>query len=410
LLEFSSFALNTGSKIKCTRPMPELTPMVEILITVGGLFMIGLAADLLGHHTPLPRVTVLLAAGFALGPAGLDWLPPFTAELFPILTTIALAMVGFLLGQRMTRSQLAGIGKSVLSISLGVVIITTLIVVTGLILMGTPVELALVLGGIATATAPAATADVVHESGATGRFSRILLGVVAIDDAWGLIVFIVLLAVAQGIGSELAPLSLFVAGIRDISIAALIGFALGLPVAFLTGRIQTGEPTQAEALGSVLLTAGVAVWFDVSYILSSMALGMTVASLAKHHSRPFHAIEGIEWPFLILFFFLAGASLEPLSLADVGWIVAAYILLRIIGRVVGAQLGGAVSGSEPEIQHWLGIALLPQAGVAIGMALLACQRLPEYASTILPVVLASTVLFEILGPVATKTVLRNFGP
>ena len=140
-----------------------------------------------------------------------------------------------------------------------------------------------------------------------------------------------------------------------------------------------------------------------------MVLGMTVASLAKHHTRPFHAIEGIEWPFLILFFFLAGASLDLRALENVGWIGATYILLRIGGRVLGAYVGGTATGAEPAIRRWLGVALLPQAGVSVGLALLASQRLPELGAIILPVVLGSTVFFELIGPAATKAVLSRTG-
>lgn len=386
---------------------PEFSFVAKVLVTVGGLFVVGLAADLLGRNTPLPRVTVLLAAGFAIGPSGLDWLPDFMFDLFPMLTSIALAMVGFLLGERLTGAHLKGLGTLVLGVSLSVVVVTSLIVALALILFGAPVELALVLGGIATATAPAATADVVHEYGSDGRFSKILLAVVAIDDAWALLLFSALLAIAQGIVGEAAPAVSLLAGIADILVAVIVGLVVGFPVAYLTGRVRPGEPTQAEALGSVLLTAGIAVWLDVSYILSALVLGMTVASLARHHSRPFHAIEGIEWPFLILFFFLAGASLDLQHLENVGWVGLIYIVMRIAGRIVGGQLGAKLSGAEPLVARWIGLALLPQAGVAVGLALLACQRLPELETVILPVVLGSTVFFELTGPVATRAVLAK---
>ena len=129
--------------------MPEINSIAEILITVGGLFFAGLVADLIGHRTALPRVTILLAAGFVVGPAGLNWLPTFMTDLFPVLTAIALTMVGFLLGQRLTRSMLQGIGKLVLGMSISVVFLTAIVVSLGLILLGVPVELALLLPALA---------------------------------------------------------------------------------------------------------------------------------------------------------------------------------------------------------------------------------------------------------------------
>lgn len=389
--------------------MIDSTTVAQVLITFGGLFLLGLLADLAGRHTPLPRVTLLLLSGFLIGPSALGWLPAFTDEWFPILTDIALAMIGFLLGQNLTRPRLRKFGLSVLAMSIGEVLFTALLVFVVLSIFGVPVEVALLLAGIAPATAPAATVDVVRECEAQGKFTDTLLGIVAIDDAWGLLAFSLLLAAAQGITGQGGVTGSLVTGVWDVGGAVLLGLALGLPMAYLTGRIRPGEPTQAEALGLVLLSAGIAEWLGVSYILSAMTLGAVTANLARHHKRPFRVIEGIEWPFLILFFLLAGAALRVEALAQAGILAAAYIGLRVAGRLLGTRLGGRLSNTDVTIRRWMGVALLPQAGVAIGMALLASQRFPEVGNVILPVVLASTVVFEVVGPVATRWALRQVG-
>ena len=159
----------------------------------------------------------------------------------------------------------------------------------------------------------------------------------------------------------------------------------------------------------VLLCAGLAVWAGVSHILAAMTMGALVANLASHHDRPFHTIEGIEWPFLILFFLLAGAALHLDALAEVGLLGAGYILLRVAGRLLGTRLGGWLNGTDPATRRWIGLAMLPQAGIAIGMALLASQRFPELRDIILPVVLGSSVVFELIGPVITRRVLSRVG-
>ena len=373
------------------------------------MFLIGLLADLAGRHTPLPRVTLLLLAGFLIGPAVLDWLPQFAISWFPLFTDIALAMIGFLLGHRLTLPNLREMGRPVLAMSIGEVIVTALLVFSVLALLGVPPVVALLLAGVAPATAPLATVDVVNEYRAKGKFTNTLLGIVAIDDAWGLLIFSILLAVVHAMNGHGGVGEVLASSAWEIGGALLLGLALGLPMAYLTGRIHPGEPTQAEALGLVLLCAGVAVWVGVSPILATIVLGAVVANLSSHHDRPFHAIEGIEWPFLILFFLLAGASLHVEALAQVGWLGAGYIGLRIVGRILGTRLGGALSGAEPAIQRWMGLALLPQAGVAIGMALLASQRFPEVKDIILPVILGSTVIFELFGPVITRIVLIRVG-
>jgi Kef-type K+ transport system membrane component KefB len=318
-------------------------------------------------------------------------------------------MIGFLLGQQLTRSKLARLGRVVLTVSGSVVLCTPVIVFLGLMLFGAPLVVALLLAGIATATAPAASVDVVREARASGDFSDILLGIVAIDDAWGLIVFTLLLAAAEMVVGQNGVGGVLLQGLWELSGAILLGVALGLPMAYLTGRIRPGEPTQAEALGLVLLCAGIAEWLGVSYILSAMLLGATVANLARHHTRPFDAIEGLEWPFLILFFLLAGAALDLTMVVQSGALLALFVVLRIVGRVAGCAIGGRLADAPPAVRRWMGLALLPQAGLAIGMALLASQRFPIFEQVILPVVLGATVLFEIVGPVVTRRVLVTVG-
>ena len=156
----------------------------QTLMTLGGLFLLGVATDALGRHTPLPRVSLLLLFGFAIGPSGFGLLPEPALHWFPIVGHFALAMVGFLLGEKLSFEGLRQHGRLVLWISLGVALGTALAVGTGLWLLGFPVVVALLLAGIAPATDPAATADVVQEAGATGRFSSTLLGIVALDDVW----------------------------------------------------------------------------------------------------------------------------------------------------------------------------------------------------------------------------------
>lgn len=379
------------------------------LITLGGVMLLGLVTDLLGRHTPLPRVTLLLVFGFVIGPSGLAVLPEIAAEVFYLLSSIALVMIGFLIGGTLTRAALRRHGRRVLIVSATMVVVTAGAVALGLTLMGVPLEVALLLGGIAPATAPAATADVVHESGAKGPFSETLLGIVAVDDAWGLMAFTVMLAIVHVLNGDAGLADVIARGLWELGGALALGAVLGIPMAYLSGRISAGEPLQVEALGMVLLCGGLAIHLEVSFILAAMVMGAVVANLARHHKRPFHAIEGIEWPFLVLFFVLAGASLEIDALWLAGAGLAGYVILRFAGRIIGAWLGGALCGDEPAERWWMGLAMLPQAGVALGMALVAAQRLPTLGEIIIPVVVGATVVFELVGPVFTRLALRRVG-
>jgi Kef-type K+ transport system membrane component KefB len=380
----------------------------KTLITLGILLLLGLATDVIGRRTRLPRVTLLLIFGFAIGPAGLDFLRPSEEKWFSIVADMALIMIGFLLGEKFTLSSLREHGKLVLWLSISEVVMTALVVLVGLLLIGLQMGMALLLAGIATATDPAAVTDVVHETKADGLFTRTMLGIVAVDDAWGLIVFSLMLTAAQAFSGQGSIAPLFT-GAWELGGALLVGIGLGIPMAYLTGRVKPGEPTLVEALGVVFLCGGIAIWLKVSFLLASMVLGCIVSNLARHHIRPFHAIEGIEWPFMILFFVLAGASLQTEMLFQIGFVGSAYIILRVIGRIIGAWTGCAISHAGPLIRRWMGMALMPQAGVALGMALVAIERRPDLGEIILPVVIASTVLFEVIGPVLTRAGLVHVG-
>ena len=381
----------------------------ETLITVGVLLLLGLVTDAIGHRTRLPRVTLLLIFGFVIGPSGLDFISPSDGKWFSVVADMALIMIGFLLGEKLTLSSLREHGKFVLWLSIAEVVGTALVVLVGLLLIGLRMDIALLLAGIAAATDPAATTDVVRETKADGVFTRTLLGIVAVDDAWGLIVFSLILTAVQAFSGQAESIGQLLTGAWELSGALLVGICLGIPMAYLTGRIKPGEPTLVEALGLVFLCGGIAIWLEVSFLLASMALGCVVANLARHHMRPFHAIEGIEWPFMILFFILAGASLPIEALYQIGRVGAGYIAFRIIGRLVGAWVGGAISHTGPLMRRWMGMALLPQAGVALGMALVATHRRPDLADMIFSAVIASTVLFEVIGPVVTRSALVHVG-
>jgi Kef-type K+ transport system membrane component KefB len=381
----------------------------KTLITLGILLLAGFLADAVGRRTMLPRVTLLVVFGFIIGPAGFGFLYPQDGKWYAIVTDMALVMIGFLLGEKLTLATFRLFGRLVLWFSIAEVLVTAMAVFAGLALVGTPVEAALLLAGIATSTDPAATTDVILETSSDGPFTATLTGIVAVDDAWGLIVFSFLFTLAQLIGGQDHLPGLLLSGVWEIGGAFIVGMALGIPMAFLTGRVRAGEPTLVEALGIVFLCGGIALWLHVSFLLAAMVLGCVVANLAKHHTRPFHAIENIEWPFMILFFVLAGASLHLGMLLKIGLIGSTFVIFRVAGRYLGAWLGGRMSGAEPSFQRWMGMALLPQAGVALGMALLAAQKRPELAEMILTVVVASTVLFEVVGPVLTRIALVRMG-
>ncbi len=383
-------------------PNGEL-PIALLYATLGGIFLIGLALDALGRRVHVPRVTLLMLFGLLLGPGALDLLPQPVLELGHAFSPLALTTIAFLVGGKLEWKTLRTEGREILVLSLSVVSASVLVVTGGLWIVGVSISTALLLGAISAATAPAATLDVIRQSGREGRFATNLQGIVAIDDVWGLLLFSLALTwvgTMTGNGSS----ALF-EGLREIGGALLLGLAIGFPGAALTGRIKPGEPTLIEALGLVFLTAGLALYFDLSFLLAGTCAGAIISNFAIHHERPIHEIERIEWPFLLLFFVLAGASLHLDGFGSIWWIAAAYAVFRTLARLTGGTLGGKLAGSAPDVGWMTGLALMPQAGVAIGMALVAAERFPELGAKILAVTIATTVFFELIGPFLTQYAL-----
>ena len=375
----------------------------RFMLTIGGILLLGLITSAIGRRTFLPRVTLLLIFGAIIGSNGLDWIPAEISRRFELVADVALLMVGFLLGEKLVFKSIRQFAAPILLISVSAAVVTAGIVSLGLMWAGVPKSIAVVLGCIAAATAPAAILDVAMESGADGPFRDLLLAIVAIDDAWALMLF----GFGVAIATAATETNAFMMVLREVGGGVALGALLGMPAAYLTGRLRQGQPILSEALGLVFVCGGLAIWLEVSFLIAAMVMGAMIANFAKHHEYPFHAIENIEWPFMVIFFVLAGATLELAALRDVGLIGGVYIVCRAIGKVLGARIGGELARTDKRTKNWIGLALLPQAGVAIGMALVASNHLPEYRQTLLSVVIGSTVFFEIIGPVFTRLALKR---
>lgn len=382
----------------------------DTLILIGVTLLVALGAHGLGSRLHVPRVTLLLLLGVAAGPSGFDILPDSAEKSFSLITQLALAMVGFLLGERMSLRELRHNSGMVMSVSIAITLITSATVLVGVWWLTGDLIAALLLAGIAPATDAAATLDVISESGAEGRLTETVWQVVAVDDAWCIIIFSVLLVTAESLaGNGASTMMSIQAGLWELGGAVLLGFGLGLPMAWLTGRLRKGEPMLLEAAGFVLLCAGIAQSLHVSYLLACMVLGATVANNAHHHLRPFRSIKGVADPFLAIFFFLAGYGLDMGLLLELGLLGAVYLLARLVGRLIGGFLGARLAGANPGASRRIGWCLLPQAGVALGLALLATERVPEAGAYLVPIAIGSTVVFEVAGPIAMLWHLRHAG-
>ncbi|MBF0380504.1 MAG: cation:proton antiporter [Magnetococcales bacterium] len=390
--------------------LSSINSPASVMLILGGVFLLSVVADYLGERIRLPRISFLLLIGLCVGPLGLNIISTNGEhQWLSVAADIALVLVGFMLGGHFTISAIRENGLAVMWFSVAIVVASITVMFVGLLMLGASVEVALLLAGIATATDPAAVIDVIKETRAKGVFTNTLMGIVAIDDALGLIAFSVLLAVAQSFngGTEWGHV-LF--SLWEIGGALILGGGLGFIMARTLSYFHDENcPKQKDrifmdTLGFVLLCGGLAFYLHFSFLLASMALGMVVVNMIPRNCvQIFHSIEGIAWPFLTLFFVFAGASLQPDSLPQIGLIGLGYVVLRIFGRIVGGWIGGLKS--EKVMRNWMGLSLMPQAGIALGMALVAVQQFPHLQDTILPIVVGSTVLFQIIGPILTRLAL-----
>ena len=379
------------------------------LLIIGIVFLVGWAAHVVGSKTHIPRITLLLSLGIVTGPSLFNLVPEEIIAYFPTVAHLALAMIGFLLGESFYGFDKKEEQRSVLWLSLGASLFPAICVFLLCWIISGDLVLSLVLSGIASATDPAATVDVLSEVQARGKLSHILKGVVAIDDAWGVIIFSFALVLAGVFVGEGFNVEAALQGVVEVVGAIVLGICLGFPMSHLVGKHRPGEPTMVEAMGFVFICGGIALYLNLSYLLACMALGATVAKRAKHVSRPFHEIERASEPFLVVFFLLSGMILKLDTMPTIGLIAVAYIAARSFGKVYGARLTAKMTSAPDVVQKHLGWCMLPQAGVAIGMALLVAERLPSVAEAVLTLTVVTTVFFELTGPFITRWHIHQAG-
>lgn len=379
----------------------------ELLLALGGILLLGIATDIIGRRTFLPRVTLMLIFGVVIGEEMLDFIPTVFAEHFELIAQIVLVIIGFILGGKFKFSALQASGKLILFTSLGAALGTTVVVIFGLMVVGISLPIAILLGCIASATAPAATLDVISETNIRSPFSNLLLSVVALDDAWGLIIFSVGLAAVAALNGAGIASSTMLRMLNELGGAVILGVVLGCIAAFLPSIIKRKTALYTATIGLALVCGGIAIELELSFLIASMVMGAMVANLNRHNKQYFESLENIEWPFLVVFFIVAGATLELTALKEIGLLGLIYMAWRIIGKLIGATVGSHLGKADKLTTRWIGIALLPQAGVAIGMALVAASQFPEYKQVLLSVVIGTTILFEIIGPVFTRIAVQK---
>ncbi len=372
----------------------------------------------------IPQIVGYIVIGIILGPLLEIISHDMVQDLRP-LSLFALGIIGFMIGGELRSDVFKKYGRQffiiLFSQGVGAFLLVAIIASIALRLlrfdMSTSVAIGLVLGAIASATAPAATVNVLWEYKTKGPLTAAILAIVALDDALALLLYRVAATAADallgtGHDSALATGAVLLA---EIVGAILLGFVAGVVLYYILKLVKAEDKILAFSIASLLLVVGVSIKAEMGPILPAMTFGVTIANLAPRQSRGiFGLVEKFSPPIYISFFVLAGAHVEFDKIAP--WIMAmivVYTLCRVVGKVAGSWLGARYSGAPAVVRKYLGICLLPQAGVAIGLAILSGQHftgeLAHLAHLIIMVVMTATFLMEILGPMLVKVGVKKAG-
>ena len=384
--------------------------VAQIIISVAVMLLSGFLLTRITKLLKLPNVTAYIVAGIIIGPFGLKIIPEKVIDGMSFLADIALAFIAFSTGEFFRLSVLKRSGAKNIVITLFEALVASVVVFCVLYFaLGLPMEFSIVLGSLAAATAPASTLMTIRQTGSKGDFVDTLLQVVALDDVVGLVAFSAAMGVAMAIvagqvtvGGVVLPI---VYNLAMLALGGALGWVLKLLICKPT---RTGDNRLIIALAIMLGFCGVCAFFDVSPLLGCMAMG-TVYINVSNDDRLFKQLNYFSPPILLLFFVRSGAnfnlgdSVAGVPLLTIGIV---YFFVRILGKYGGAFLGCLVTKKDKRVRNFLGLALIPQAGVAIGLATLAARTLGgSVGESLETIILASSVLYELVGPACGKLAL-----
>ncbi|MEG0910259.1 MAG: cation:proton antiporter [Ruthenibacterium sp.] len=375
------------------------------------LLFTGLVFSKLIRFAKLPDVTGYLLGGLLIGPSVLGLMPVDAVNGLALVSELALGFIAFSIGSEFKISYFKRVGFTPIVIAIFESLVAVLCVTLGLVAIGQSLPFALVLGAIAAATAPAATIMVIRQYHAKGPVTETLLSVVALDDAVALIAFGVSVAVAQTLTSTVATslLASIMAPILEILTAVVIGAILGLLLTFALRFFKTKANRMTLAVAFVFAVTAAANMAHVSALLATMALGAVFSNLCQSSGEVMNLTDTLTPPIFMMFFVLSGAGLNLSILPQIGLIGIVYVVLRVVGKMAGAWFGAKLMHAPKVVCNNLGPALIPQAGVAIGLTVVAQTVVPQHAEVIRAVILCGTLIYELIGPGIAKWTLQRAG-
>lgn len=411
----------------------EISSLSQILLALSIALFAGLMLSRVAKLLNLPAVTAYLVAGILVGPfclgafgvSGLGFISMADVDKYSIICDVALGFIAFSIGNEFRLSELKHTGKQATVIGILQAVVTTIVVDAVLIglhfIIPDKLSLpaAIVLGAVASATAPAATLMVVRQYKAKGPLTSTLLPVVALDDAVGLVLFAVSFGVANALSAgKLSILSIVLEPVLEVVLSLVLGTIMGLIFTYCEQFFHSRSKRLSVSVAFVLVTVAISnmsfyvgqVHVAFSPLLSCMMLGTIFCNICDFSEELMDRLDRWTGPIFILFFVLSGAELDLSVFAD--WIIVVigivYVLARCAGKYTGALASSKMMKCDPNIVKYLGITLFPQAGVALGMAIKA-QQLADGGAIVAQITLFAVLIYEIIGPTLTKIALTKAG-
>lgn len=386
--------------------------MMDVLLKIGIVLVVGLIGGKIARMLKLPNVSGYLVAGLFLGPSFFKLVSAQDTESLAIISEVALAIIAFSIGSEFVIKDMRKLGKSIVIITL-LEVIGAIGVVFSLMyfVFKQPFAFSIVIASMSAATAPAATLLVIRQYRAQGPLTKTILPVVALDDVFGIMAFGVALSMARlSLGStESSLLQMLTNPLLEIVGSLVLGTVLGVVLAWFANRAGDREELQGISLAAIAVATGLSNYWGLSPLLTNIMMGTVLVNMMRNSSRVFGSVNDFVAPVYVLFFTLAGASLDLGILMQVGIMGIGYIFARAGGKMLGAAVGAKMVKADDKVTKYLGLALLPQGGVSIGLSVLVRQFLPEYAVPITTIIMFSVLVYEVSGPIFAKIAIQKAG-
>ena len=385
---------------------------MDMLLKLAIIVLAGCLAGKLAKAAKLSNVFGFLLAGVFLGPSGLKLVSGQDLTSLSIVGEIAVAILAFKIGSEFVLKDMNKLGRPFMIITFAEVAGAVLVAfsVMHFWLKQDPV-FSLIIASIAATTAPAATIMVMRQFRSDGPVTRTLIPVAALDGVLGVFLFGIAMSIAQNVmlGVDSRLWQIVGRAMLEVFGSLVLGALLGLGLTFLARKAGDSDELLLMTIAMILASTGAAKALTMSPLLTNIVMGTVLVNLTQNANRVFFSLNNFTPPVYLLFFTLAGASVNLRTLQGVGLIGLGYILARAAGKLLGAWTGSKVVGAEPTVQKYLGVALLPQGGLSVALAVLAYHHLPAVGMAVIAIMVCGALLYEVAGPIMAKTAIQRAG-